>query len=423
MLANLATARWNQAVRLRLTKMANKGVGPETNEDVSNLVKEIIAEKETKVIFMPVALCDYEGSIVGSRQESTPSGKDKPRLKTSDGPAVMYLTPADKVIGQVRKERKDIFLVGFKTTAGATPEEQYVAALTLLKKNSCNLVFANDIHTKLCMIVTPEQARYHESTNKSEVLKQLVDMAYLRSQNNFTRSTVVDGEPVPWASEAVPESLRTAVNHCIARGAYKPFMGSTVGHFAVKTGPGEFLTSRRKTNFNQLDRVGLVKVVAEGLTQVTAYGSKPSVGGQSQRIIFEEHPDTDCILHFHCRLRKDAPARINVMSQKEFECGSHGCGKNTSIGLKDFDGIKAVYLQNHGPNIVFSRTVDPEKLIRFIEDNFDLSTQTGNLAFEPDTIQFLPPTGPPYNASCCFPLPTSVSSWSSENRPFGLQLS
>ncbi len=391
LLDELVEARWGRVENpmfehhLYLTKMANGGIGPETNEDVSKLVQDILLDPTAKVLFMPVALCDFDGSIVGDKQEATPSGKDQERLKTGNGPAIMYLTPADKVINQVRKERKDIFLVGFKTTAGATRDEQYIAALTLLKKNSCNLVFANDLHTKLCMIVTPEQARYHETTDKTAALTELVDMAYLRSRNTFTRSTVVEGDPVAWTSPEVPESLRTVVNHCIQRGAYKPFMGSTVGHFAVKTGPGEFLTSRRKTNFTQLERYGLVKIVADGLTKVTAFGSKPSVGGQSQRIIFEEFGDTDCIVHFHCPMKFGS--QVPVQSQRQNECGSHECGKNTANGLKKFGNLYAVFLDKHGPNIVFNRNTDPAEVIRFIEDNFILDQATDGVLLAPRWTQ------------------------------------
>lgn len=34
-------------------------------------------------------------------------------------------------------------------------------------------------------------------------------------------------------------------------------------------------------------------------------------------------------------------------------------------------------LDNHGPNIVFNRNVDPQEVINFIERNFDLTKKTG----------------------------------------------
>lgn len=369
-------ARGEEAA-LHLTAMAGGDRRLDTNDDVAALVQSLVADPATRLLFMPVALCDFAGAVLEGGAP-TPGGKAAPRLRTDEGAQLLALTPAPKVISAVRRERKDIFLVGFKTTAGASPSAQFDAGLKLLKTASCNLVLANDVHTRRNMIITPEQASYHVTEDRDLALENLVDMALRRSRLTFTRSTVVPGEPVPWSSELVPPALRRVVDHCIARGAYKPFLGSTVGHFAAKIGEGRFLTSRRKTDFNRIAEVGLVLVEARGDHQVIAHGARPSVGGQSQRIIFAEHPGLDCIVHFHCPLRPGS--RVPVRSQRPYECGSHECGKNTSDGLRPFDDLSAVMLDRHGPNIVFSRSVDPERVIRFIEENFDLAGTTAGIA-------------------------------------------
>jgi hypothetical protein len=358
---------------LHLTAMAGGPKDLDTNADVARLVGTLVADPATRLLFMPVALCDFTASVLAGG-EPTASGKRAPRLRTGDGAQTLALTPAPKVISAVRRERKDIFLVGFKTTAGAAPAEQFAAGLRLLKQSSCNLVLANDLHTRLNMVVTPERASYHVTEDRRDALTGLVEMALLRSQLAFTRSTVVPGDPVPWSSDLVPDALRRVVDGCIARGAYKPFLGATVGHFAAKVGDGTFLTSRRKTDFNRLGEVGMVRVEARGESEVLAHGSRPSVGGQSQRIIFAEHPGLDCIVHFHCPLRAGSP--VPVRSQRPFECGSHECGKNTSDGLRPFGEAWAVMLDQHGPNVVFSRSADPAQVLRFIEENFDLAGTT-----------------------------------------------
>lgn len=367
------------AIKTHLTQMAGGRLGLETNADVAEEIDQVVSDPESKFVVMAAALCDFEGYIqemrsAPTRVVTTKSGKDQSRLKTNAGDQLMQLIPADKIIGSIRKKRKDIFLVGFKTTAGATEDEQFTAGLGLLKGASCNLVLANDIHTRVNMVITPEQARYHVTTIRHEALEGLVDMMLLRSKLRFTKSTIVPGEAVSWESDTIPKALRTVVNHCIAKGAYKPFRGSTVGHFAAKLGEGKFLTSIRKSNFNDLSKTGMVLVEAKDDDQVIAHGFKPSVGGQSQRIVFREHPDTDCIVHFHCPTKPGV--NIPVRSQREYECGSHECGQNTSNGLVNFDGIHAVMLDKHGPNIVFNRNIDPERVIKFIDQNFDLARDT-----------------------------------------------
>jgi len=156
------------------------------------------------------------------------------------------------------------------------------------------------------------------------------------------------------------------------------------------------LTSIRKSNFNNLATTGLVRVKTDGPDTVLAYGAKPSVGGQSQRTIFRDHEGFDCIVHFHCPLKTNGELIhtiyrgedvtfnrspigevIAIVSQREVECGSHQCGKNTSNNLTDYGDFKVVMLDNHGPNIVFKRSIDPQIIIEFIERNFDLGKKTG----------------------------------------------
>lgn len=364
-------------VQLHLTRMADPTSRIESSEDLWKLAEDITNDFSTKIVFWSPAVVDFTAEM-----ESYLADPSKKLSSTWDH--LMKLTSAPKIVPMFRQysvngmaPRKDIFLVAFKATAGLSSEDQYAAALRLLKSSSANLVLANDTVTRNNMIVTPEETFYHETTNRDEVLRNLLEMTYLRSQLTFTQSTVVAGEPVDWNGPEVYPALREVVNYCIEAGAYKPFMGVTAGHFAAKVADNEFLTSRRKTNFNNLSSTGLVKVTTDGPDRVVALGSKPSVGGQSQRIVFEDHPEKDCIVHFHCPIREGS--LVSRVSQREFECGSHECGNNTSKGLRPWRGgeIDAVYLDNHGPNIVFNHSIDPKFVIDFITANFDLKAKTG----------------------------------------------
>jgi len=361
-------------VYTHLTKMADpQNSNLVTNQDVSELVDSLIANPETKVIIFNPAMCDFDGEV-----GNITSGKYSPRLCSSRFPTI-ELTPAEKIIFRIRKERKDIFLVAFKTTCDATPELQYIAGLALLKENSCNLVLANDTKTHLNMIIVPEEAKYCVTTDRQKVLQDLVKITLSRCDLTYTRSQVLPGLTVEWNSINIPKSLKKVVEYCIDKGAYKPFRGNTAGHFALKVSPTIFYTSKRSSNFNDLRNIGLVEVVAQDRNSVIAFGAKPSVGGMSQRIIFDEHPEMDCIVHFHCPKKVDA-IPIPVFPQWLYECGSHECGQNTSNGLQLVEeGIKAVMLDEHGPNIVFNKNIDPQRVIDFIDRNFDLRDKTGGL--------------------------------------------
>lgn len=342
-----------------------------TNKDVADyLDQEVISNENVKMVFLSVAFCDFNGKI-----GNIDSDKYAQRLSSRQRNQMDLIPDERKIISNIRKTRKDIFLVGFKTTTNASPDSQYQAGLKLCKESSCNLVLANDTVTRLNMIVTPEESRYCETPNRDEVLSELVAMSIARSKCRFTRSTVVPGRLVNWNSDNIPNSLRTVVNYCINRGAYQPFNNATAGHFATKVNDSTFLTSIRKSNFNKLEQVGLVRVESNGPDTVIAYGAKPSVGGQSQRIIFRDHPEYDCIVHAH--ITKKENSKVPDAPQKWYECGSHECGESTSRNLKKFGNLSAVNLQNHGPNIVFNSRVNPQEIINFLEENFEIDKKTG----------------------------------------------
>lgn len=364
-----------------ITALAGAGVADlVTDRDVAKLVAHLTAQPETRGIVMSAAIVDFEAASFlghGGVDAVRAPARERPRF-SSDADITIRFRPVGKILPTIRRDRKDIFLVGFKTTAGSTPAAQYERALKSLKQSSANLVFANDVQTGHHMVVTPEQARYHEGSNRRAAVAGLAEMIALRSQGHFTRATVVPGEPVSWVDDAVPHALRIAVNHCIDRGAYKRFLGATVGHFAVRQPDGSILTSRRKTDFNELGRVGMVRIETLDADRVIAHGSKPSVGGQSQRRIFTDHPDVDCIVHAHCPLKPGST--VPVVPQRPYECGSHECGENTSRGMKAFGPIRAVMLDNHGFNVAYPKSLDPTEVIRFLDANFDLAASTDGRA-------------------------------------------
>lgn len=350
-----------------------------TNSDVAQFVKYLTTLEDTRGIVMAAALTDFEPESieVHGGKIGFGFGKDQPRLSSKDW-HTLILRPTPKIVPTIRKERKDIFVAAFKTTTGADREGMFLKGLNLLKGSSVNLVLVNDLTTRQNMVLTPEEAIYHATTDRVEALRGLAEMIAMRSKGTFTRSELVPGDAIRWGSPSIPASLRAVVDYCISRGAYKPFKGVTVGHFATRgESDGEIFTSRRRSNFNELRSTGLIRVTATGDDTVLAFGGKPSVGGQSQRAIFRDHPDVDCIVHFHCPLKTGS--KIPVRSQRPYECGSHECGHNTSIGLERFGNLKAVMLDNHGPNIVFPKNIDPAIVIDFIESNVELTASTNGV--------------------------------------------
>ena len=263
-------------VNLYLTKMAHPDCkdAPDTPEDIEALVDKLVADPDTRVIIFNVAMVDFKPTSLftlesnsydayNPREITDKFGKYSGRLNTSKLPEVcLELSVQDKIINKIRRERKDILLVGFKTTCGATKEEQYQKGLKLCKDASANIVFVNDVDKdrittlkskiiekeKLESIlkyqhsisinlstiekeiqalqnnglVTPEESSYWYNT-RDEALDDLVQMVLDRSHLHFTRSTVVDSETISWDSKLIPESFRVIFDYLRNAGAYKKF--------------------------------------------------------------------------------------------------------------------------------------------------------------------------------------------------------
>ena len=253
-------------VELILTKMARIGRfrnnAPDTPEDVEALVDKLVADPDTRVIIFNVAMVDYKPvklfkERIGLRNSIDDDdwitvkdkfGKYEGRLNTSDNPElILDLTIQDKIIQKIRKERKDILLVGFKTTCGATKEEQFQKGLKLCKDASANIVFVNDVdkdrirnldsalESKKILsniksisemetayiyegikeaeeqieafqnngLVTPEESSYWYNT-RDEALDGLVQMVLNRVKGEFVRTTVVEGDTVSWNDTIIP---------------------------------------------------------------------------------------------------------------------------------------------------------------------------------------------------------------------------
>ena len=354
---------------LYLTKMASSSSGLVTNEDVSKFVDRLIADPAIGTIVMNVAMCDFEGQI-----GEVESDKYAERLRTENGDVQLTLTPTEKVISRIRKERPDIFLVGFKTTAGESSMGQFMTALKFMKNVKCNLVLANDVITRNNMIITPEETRYGETTSRYDALTELCDIIRLRQNLTYHRTELIEMPNVPMSE--TPSAFQIVVRYLKMHGGFieNNRNGFTPGHFCYKIDKDTFLSSQRKMDHTMVFLNGLTKVIRSEDGQ-TAYGThKPSVGATSQRLVFDEYPDYDCIVHTHNPKRSESD--LPVAYQRPYQCGSLECGQNTVTHMKVYDDdIAAVYLDKHGANILFKSSGDPLKVLDFIKTHLRLGVK------------------------------------------------
>jgi hypothetical protein len=356
---------------LLLTRMADSTSELESSNDILELINELLEDVEVKTIIMSAAICDFTGNVL-LRGSGRPY-YEKKRLdsKLDKDKVVIHLTPTEKIIKHIRVQRPDIFLVAFKTTVGATEDEQFKIGVKMMKENKCNIVLANDTETWNNIIIVPEE-NYYETHDRTHAIEQLANIITLREKLTYKSSKWIGGDNMP--SDHIDDTFKTVLTHCIDNGAYPLNQnGFTVGHFGYKVGPDPttylILSSQRKGNHNTIFDTGFTCITMKsGELSHSTGEKKASVGATSQKLLFDSYPEYNCIIHFHGKLKPES--HISKREQWAFQCGSEECSQNTLDGIEDYDGIKAVHLVKHGPNIIFKSSDDPYKIIKFINDNW-----------------------------------------------------
>lgn len=362
----------------------------ETNLDLFFLVNYLLSKKDTRCIIMAAAVCDFSASKIKSviGNESEIFGKERARLSSSQD-YNLELTPSPKILPMIRQNRKDVFVVSFKTTAGVDRDETYRQGLLSLKKNSSNLVFANDIQEKRNMVITPEEFPY-EYSSREEAIKSLAEITIKRLNLTFEDKTILKNDERAFPEEliktdSIPHNWYEVMKYLFENKAFKPLpdTGKTSGHFGCRVLGKEYerITSERKINHNESFSRGMIPVYSYKNNELVVGGAKPSVGEKTQELIYQDLGDKiHAIIHFHCPLKSGDNLIIPVREQFPFECGSRECAINTASGMAEIEpGIYAVHLKNHGPNIAFHKDIVVQKIINFIERYWDLSDKTGGV--------------------------------------------
>lgn len=353
-----------------LTKMANPSSTLMTNEDVATFLDMETEDPNLGIIIISVAFCDY----------MVPGGNfHNQRLETSNGMVNLQLTPTEKIIDHIRRKRPDIFLVGFKTTTNEKPEGQFLKGLKMMKRSKCNLVLANDTITRNNIIITPEETWY-PTKDRSDAIDMLCEMISTRGYGTYNKSIFIEKENVQ--IQDTPLNFQLVVKGLIEAGAFIVNNGNgfTPGHFCWKNSDNSFYSSQRKVNHNSVFHAGMSLVTVgdkdeNGMEVFTVSGDKKaSVGARSQWLILQEYPEYDCIVHTHSPIKLGS--LVPTTPQKPYQCGSLECGLNTLNNMGDFGSIKSVYLEKHGPNILFKSTTPASEILDFIRANFDLNIKT-----------------------------------------------
>lgn len=106
-------------------------------------------KKKFDIVIMAAAVADY-----------VPTFQSKKKIKSSKLSMNISLKKAPKIIDQIKKYQKDLFLVGFKAETNLTKTQLIKSAEKKLKESSADMIIANDIGT----------SRYKKNPQKNQII-------------------------------------------------------------------------------------------------------------------------------------------------------------------------------------------------------------------------------------------------------------
>ena len=119
-----------------------------TSKEMFDVVKKEMS-KEFDIVIMAAAISDY-----------TPENPSKNKIKSTKNKIKISLKKAPKIIDQIKKYQKNVFLVGFKAEANLSKNELITLAKKKMNESDADMIVANDIGS----------IRYRNNPENNEVL-------------------------------------------------------------------------------------------------------------------------------------------------------------------------------------------------------------------------------------------------------------
>lgn len=119
-----------------------------TSKEMFNVVKKEMSKK-FDIVIMAAAVSDY-----------TPENTSKNKIKSTKNKIKISLKKTPKIIDQIKKYQKNVFLVGFKAETNLSKKELITLAKKKMNESSADMIVANDVGS----------IRYRKNPESNEVL-------------------------------------------------------------------------------------------------------------------------------------------------------------------------------------------------------------------------------------------------------------
>ena len=108
----------------------------ETSQEMYNAVRKEMKQK-FEVVILAAAVSDY-----------TPEKMNTTKIKSDEGVITIKLKQVSKIINEIKKIQKSVFLIGFKAETNLSKEKLIIEARKKLKETKAEMIITNDIGMK-----------------------------------------------------------------------------------------------------------------------------------------------------------------------------------------------------------------------------------------------------------------------------------
>jgi phosphopantothenoylcysteine decarboxylase/phosphopantothenate--cysteine ligase len=146
--------------------------------DMLIAVQETLSKEKADAVILSAAAADY--GLPDRKEEKTPSGKNE---------WIINLKPLPKIVENVKKIDKNVYLVGFKAEYNLSDEELKARAYKRMKEAGMDLIVANDVSrektgfgtdTNEVFIIDRERDVQHVSlSSKYDVASKILDTVFV----------------------------------------------------------------------------------------------------------------------------------------------------------------------------------------------------------------------------------------------------
>lgn len=337
--------------------------------DYREKLLKLVSDPDTDVAVLTMAASDYgpekvEGKISSSQKELT-----------------LKLTPLPKIISELKKSRKDIFLVGFKFLIDVPPDQLIETAYKSMLRDGQDLAVANvgrsgmrlgDMQT---FIITIERGIV--PVTREELPLKLLKMIEERFSRSYyrTQQTVLPELPL---APGVAAEFNADVKRLSQLALFDSYLAGDRREFGfvAKRCPEGTLITGRGSSKSQADTSDLSLVTGldetQRVIQVSSTGKKASLNANIAHLIFSRRPEIDYIVHAHI------PLAEAVSTGRDSAPGTAEDWRSVEPAV--LSGANVIHQPNHGVLVLLKSL---EELPEILERNniYRASAESYDLAY------------------------------------------